>query len=177
MPDDFVSVEKWGRTLPDVGHGLRGPAYLDVVARLPEHPDLEIRARIAPIDGTYEVVSLTLQCESGAVPAEALRQLPLRTLVREAVWSELRNVNLGLVISPPEGEDRSREATQLRDVAVTYQLARLIGDPPTVAVQNKLKVSRATAARRVAAARKAGFLAADEIGAGGGARSRLGGTD
>jgi hypothetical protein len=175
VEDDFVKVVERGQMLPDVGGGLRGPAYYDVVARIPEHPDVEISAHIEPLKGTYGATKLTFRSsQTGqAIPAEALGQLPLRTLVRATVAANLRSLNIGQVIAPAEGEDRSPEAGELRNVAQLYRISRLVGDAPTQAVQRVLRVSRATAVRRVRAARNAGFLGPDEIGQAGSPRSRL----
>jgi hypothetical protein len=175
MAPDFVQVVKTGPIRSDVGGGLRGPSILDVLARLPEHPGLEIRVRIAPINGTYEVTRLSMTSTSGddqPIPAEALRQLPLRTLVRQAVGANLLTLNIGQKITAVDGEDA--KGSELRKVALAYRIARLVGEAPTKAVEESLGVSRATAARRVAEAREAGALRADEIGQAGGARSRLG---
>jgi len=175
MAPDFVQVAKPGRILLDVGGGLRGPSYLEVLARLPEHPGLDIRVRIAPINGTYEVTRLSMTSTDDndqPIPAEALRQLPLRTLVRQAVGANLLTLNIGQRITAIDGEDA--KGSELRQVALAYRIARLVGDPPTKAVEKSLGVSRATAARRVAEARKAGYLLAHEVGQAGGAPSRLG---
>jgi len=162
---------------PDVGGGLRGYESLRVSARLPEHPDLEIRARIALVAGVYEVVELTLRSAgaSRAVTAEMLRQLPLRTLVHRSVGPLLRSLNIGQVIAQPPDQDRTDE-TLLRNTAQFFRIARVLGEPPTQEVARRFSVSLATATRRVAAARRAGCLRTDEVGAGGGARSRLEGS-
>lgn len=175
MADDFVTVEREGRMRADVGGGLRGPESLRVAARLPEHPEVEIRARVALVAGVYEVVELTLRSQPAgrAVPAEVLRQLPMRTLVRRSVGPLLRSLNLGQVIAPPSGQGRGDDETLLRNTAQFFRIARVLGEPPTQEVARRFRVSRATASRRVAAARRAGYLRTDEVGAGGGPRSRL----
>jgi hypothetical protein len=175
MAPDFVQKVTNGPINPDVGAGLKGPSIVEVLAHLPEHAGLEIRVRIAPINGTYEVTSLSMTSASGddqPIPAEALRQLPLRTLVRQAVGANLLSLNIGQRITAVDGEDA--KGAELRQVALAYRIARLVGDAPTKAVEKSLGVSRATAARRVAEAREEGALRADEIGQAGGAHSRLG---
>src|ERR1035437_6605556 len=195
--------------LSDIGGGLRGPKTLDVVALLPEHKELEIRARITLVGGVYQVTKLSVSgVGSEAVSSEALRQIPVRTIVRVAVRPLLQRMNfdkafdwgpgvrqnpdgawvvpariLGEVrdlrVGPSEpsktfallesGHLDTRKQDRLRYTAFVYRLARLIGDAPTRAVQKEERVSRATASRRVAAAREAGYLRPDEVGQAGGA--------
>jgi hypothetical protein len=178
MVDGVVKVEEVGEPFADVGHGLIGPSFVRVVAQFPEYPGLlDVRVLIEPIDGTYEVTELSLsnQKKGIAIPPDALRKIPMRTIVRMALGNRLLNANLREVLTPAEPEpiDRSPEANMHRNVALRYRIARLVGGAPVEAVQKAQNVSRATATRRVAAARKAGFLGQDEIGQAGGARSRL----
>jgi hypothetical protein len=142
---------------------------------LPEFPDVTINARIEPIGDTYEVVELSLDGGGSRSPISPalLRQLPLRTLVRLAVGPLLLNWNLRERLIVKEGDEPSSEADLHRRVALSYRVARMIGESPNKAVARNLAVTEATAIRRVRAARAAGALRPDEIAQAGGARSRL----
>jgi len=175
VPDNIQMVDE-GPVVTDGKTGLKYPAWALIEATLPNHPELRITIRVVAIDGVYEPTAVSVESESvdTAVPLEVLRQIPIRSIVRSGIYSTVRSRNLSQVLTPPDGADRSDEATTLRHVAQVYRIARLAGTPPTEAVKNLLHVSRATAARRVAEARKAGELGVDEVGQAGGARSRIG---
>ena len=171
-----MKVIKQGRVVPDVGSGLRGPKTVDVEARHPGLDGVKINARIAPVGGVYEVTGLHLQTAGDRpLPPEALRMIPLRTIVRVAVGPILREENRNILMKvTADPATRSPETTKLGSAAHIYRLARVVGDPPTKAIQDAVGCSRATASRIVAAAREAGFLRDDEVGRAGGARSPLG---
>jgi hypothetical protein len=172
--DNWVTINKQGPIRENVaGSGLRGPAWVEASAALPEVPSLEINFRIAVVNRVYEVVELRVSASnSAAVTSEVLRGIPVRTLVREALNRHiLPSLNMSLRVLPGTFD----ETPEMRVVASCYRLARLVGDAPTEAVARRLNVSRATAGRRIAAARDAGLLGVDEVGSGGGAHSRLGG--
>ena len=122
-------------------------------------------------------MALTLSTEGTkqALSPIALRQIPLRTIVRAAVSLQLISMNLRDILIPRDGEtdSSSSDSPMLRRVALTYRVARMAGESPKKAIARHEGVSEATAIRRVAAARKAGILRADEIAQAGGARSRL----
>ena len=122
MACEFVTIVERGRNKFDIGNGLRGPGWLRIEAQLPEF-DVAVIARIEPIAGVYEVTELSLARDGAAAPmtSELLRQIPLRTLVRRAVWSDLRSLNIGNVIAP-EPRDSDPGMTQLRDVALHYRI-------------------------------------------------------
>lgn len=163
--------------LSDVGgSGLRGPERLAVAMRLPEHPHVEVSVDVALSRGAYAATSVTVASADPDEPVttELLREIPLRTIVRRAVSRMLRSLNVGQIVAP-DGDRGDAEAAALRNVAQVYRIARLTGEAPTKAVQERLGVSRATASRRVAEARAAGFLRADEVGSAGGAPARMGG--
>lgn len=61
----------------------------------------------------------------------------------------------------------------LRHMAHVYRVHMLIGEAPTKGVQEAFGLPRSTATRWLAKARERGFLGADEVGHGGGARSRF----
>lgn len=175
MVDSSVKIVKQGRIVREVGGGLRGPKTVDVVARHPDSGGTEIRARITLLDGVYEVTDIRLMSlETRPIPPEALRQIPLRTLVRSAVGPVLRELNRDKLAPLGDPELRSAEATRLGSAAHIYRLALAVGDAPTKAIQDVLGCSHAYASRIVTAAREAGYLREDEVGHAGGARSRLG---
>ena len=171
MSDPFWLINERSRSLVDVGRGLKGPKTLDVQARLPEYDEIDIRVRITFIEGSYEVTYLRAEGFHGEpIPTDLLRKIPLRTIVRAAVGKELRNSNLDQAFDL--SNFNGPEATE-RFTAFIYRMARVLGEAPTKAVMDYNGVSRSTASRMVAAARKAGHLGTDEVGQAGGARSRL----
>jgi hypothetical protein len=182
VTENAVKVVRQGRIVADVGGGLRGPKTVDVVAL---HPDLEgvkIEARIVPIEGTYEVVDVRLRTAGDhPLPPEALRRIPLRSIVRIALTPLLRRLNEDKIAYVADPEHRSEEVTRLGLSAHVYRLARLTGEPPTEAVRKALSmpgisVSKATASRIVKEMRDKNYLREDEVGHhAGGAPSRLGG--
>ena len=164
-------IKSRGELVADIGGGLRGPAYFDVVVRHPEHDGIEIQLRVTLIDGGYQVTAMNLSGTGGAVvTTESLRKIPLRTIVRNTVGRALTKENLLEAFGMPDGHG---SPDKLSFVAFTYRLARVLGEAPTKAVMEAEGVSRSTASRMVAAAREAGQLRADETGHAGGARSRL----
>jgi hypothetical protein len=173
VPPANVKILKKG-TMVDLGDGIRGPGELLVSVRLPEHPNVGLTVWITLLDGVYQVTSLQLDPRKrGGFTTEFLRSIPLQSIVRATAGAELRRLNRNksaytdnATIQEPEGE--------LLHTAFTYRLARLLGDAPTKAVMEALGVSRSTASRKVAEARKAGYLRVDETGQSGGAPSRLG---
>jgi|GEM_PF-3130729 len=169
FPDGVVAK---GRMIPDIGGGIRGPAYFDVVAQLPEHDGVDVQLRVTLLDGRYEVTGLSLACNGDEVlTTEFLRLIPLRTIVRNTVGRALLKMNVLDAYGIKDGKLTSQ--MQLAHVAFTYRLARLLGEAPTKAVMEAEGVSRSTASRMVATAREAGLLRPDETGHAGGARSRL----
>ena len=164
-------INRRGKTLADVGGGLKGPKTIDVQARLPEYDEIYIWLRVALVNGNYEVTELKVNGFHGEpIPSDLLRKIPLRTIVRAAVSKELRQSNLDQAFDLSNFD--GPEATE-RFTAFIYRMARVLGEAPTRAVMDSRGVSRSTASRMVSAARKAGYLGADEVGHAGGARSRL----
>ena len=67
-------IKSRGELVADIGGGLRGPAYFDVVVRHPEHDGIEIQLRVTLIDGGYQVTAMNLSGTGGAVvTTESLR--------------------------------------------------------------------------------------------------------
>ncbi len=106
----------------------------------------------------------------GPVTSQALREIPVATLVFYAVNGVFRRDTKGPAgetwgwsawPTEPEGAyvaEHGLDDTTLRIVARIYKLAYLIGDGPTKKVETLLDQPRSTAGRWVAAARKAGHL-------------------
>lgn len=164
-----VGVLKRGRLVEDLGGGLQGHAFYRVGQQTPV-TGLFLVLTVTLVNGTYQVTELQLESdESTPITTEFLRTIPLRTIVDMTVGQELRGRNLDKAFNlsgPLVGE----EAT-LRHTAFTYRLARLLGEAPVKAIMESSGVSRSTATRRVAEARKAGFLGPNEGGPAGGVRS------
>ena len=172
MTDNRLAVKVIEKGRPaDIGGGLRGPKSFVVAAWLSDHENIMIRVRIEIVSGAYKVTELTL-LPSGDddVSTEFLRLIPLRTIIRGSLAGVLAAENLHDQSEFKNTCDEGPEAI-LRHAAFTYRLARLLDEAPTVAVMKAQGISRSTATRRVAAAREAGYLQADEIGHAGGARS------
>jgi len=168
-PDGIIAK---GNMVPNIGGGLRGPAYFDVVVQLREHEGIDVQLRVTLTEGKYEVTRVTLACSGDEVlTTEYLRLIPLRTIVRATVGRALLKMNAVEAFGIKDGQLSSE--SKLAHVAFTYRLARALGEAPTKAVMDAQGISRSTASRLVAAARDAGLLRPDESGQAGGARSRL----
>lgn len=103
-----------------------------------------------------------------SVTGEVLRSVPVTSIVRGLVWRNLLRVNPQHGSGPayvryevPEDLSASTDGTVLRTVAEVYQVAAYVGDAPRLEVARALSVSRATADRRIRAAREAGLLDLD----------------
>src|SRR5665213_3220653 len=119
-PDGIVAK---GKMIPDIGGGLRGPAYFDVIVQLREHEDIDVQMRVTLIEGKYEVTRLTFECLGDEVlTTEYLRLIPLRTIVRNTVGRALQKENL-LESFGLKGAKRNSDM-KLSHVAFTYRLAR-----------------------------------------------------
>ena len=164
-------MTKKGRVV-QIAEGLRGYSAYSADFALADHDQVKIKVGIVLVGGAYQVSELTLKSTGDeAVSTELLRQIPLRTILRSAIGNALRNENLGSLAYPPPGRARTSDG-RLKNTAFVYRLARLTGEPPVQAVMEAEQVSRSTATRMVASARKAGYLGSDEAGQAGGAPSR-----
>ncbi len=124
---------------------------------------------IAYRDGRYGIRGLAVQRSADApeeITGELLRSLTPKDDLRRGL-AMLLDEHAGLsgwtgVASPPDGiADQGPTDEVLSWVAQTYALARAFNAPPTKAVQDELGVSRATAGRWVAEARRHGLINAD----------------
>ena len=163
-----------GGDLVDLENGLRAWSQITVTTAIPEEPGLTVLAVLRLSSGAYVVDELVVRGDGAdeVVTAETLRRVPLRTLVRQAVAQVIGTMNAEHLAAPPDGGRDDEVSAQLRRVTLLYRQARLSGEAPTKYVQEVLAVSRATAARRVAAARERGYLGVDEVGLAGGTPAR-----
>jgi hypothetical protein len=128
---------------------------------------------VVELDGDRLVCS-SLTCHRKAdgspVTGEAIRQVPVATLVREAAERaasgrhEINKLYKGLQVFGPNPRRQLRERgpveQTLRAVAFEYRWALLCGEAPTRAVMDRFDIPRATAGRWIAMARKRAFLGA-----------------
>lgn len=169
-PDDTATSASFEDTSPliDLGDGLAIHEDTQVHVRQWDH-DIDIH--IGVIDGRLgaERFEIWRNETSEPITSEALRSLPVATLVRYAArtirYTGDRNGTEPWTGSawPSEEEDEhikihGLDDTTLRIVARLYRIAYLFGDPPTKKVETMFELSRATAGRWVSAARKAGYL-------------------
>jgi hypothetical protein len=89
----------------------------------------------------------------GGVTSASLREIPITDLLR--TWMQRAGTHYGT----PPGWRALRDLPELERVVVAYKMAAVIGDPPTEAVADALKISRSYASRKVMKAREAGLLA------------------
>ncbi|TXR56465.1 hypothetical protein [Quadrisphaera setariae] len=161
--------------LRQVAPGLKVPSEITVDATLPDEPGLHLHVVLRLHEGRYVAREVSVTAADGRqVSGEALRRLPLAAVIKRGVSGLITSKNLGPVLAPNDGDERSDEAVELRMVALRYRVARLLGEAPNLYIADALGVSRATAARRVAAARAGGYLRPDEVATAGGAPARWG---
>lgn len=110
-----------------------------------------------------------------AITGELLREVRVHEILRDLVQLTVMRINhdrcegekvfvdLADHMRPPEGTGkRGADDETLRWVAQAYEVAYALNEPPTKSVQTALGVSRATAGRWVAEARRRGMLHAGE---------------
>jgi hypothetical protein len=146
----------------ELASGLRIPAKFTCTRSDPD--GLEVSYRIEFDDRRYVCTEVTVR--GRAVTGESLRKL---TVARDVV----KGLNillmppgkaplLGVGLTPPEGI-AAKGATDevLGWVARIYELATMLTLPPTKYVQDGFGISRATAGRWVAEARRRGLISID----------------
>ena len=126
----------------------------------------EVNGRSEPVG-----VALDHKTNSSALTAEVLRRVPWGTLIRDTraqlrkgshagdVWpSAVLGTRAGLAerFAPARGKAQTDEAHEA--VATVYRRAWQSGERPTKAVADAFSISYSTASKRVAAARRAGYL-------------------
>lgn len=158
-------VEQIGDGVVEFAAGFQLPAAIQYHVQDWESYDAVFN--IAIRGGRYECVGLQLQQRPDGPPvnSEALREVAVRDVVRAALDLCYREaVASGAVEEadldpPPHGVAASVVPDDaLARVAQVYQFAYMFNEPPTKAVQDKYRVSRATAGRWVAEARRRGLV-------------------
>lgn len=194
-----VRVEDRGAPLLLGQTGIAGPSWIDVRAELDDLPGLSITFRLDFAGWRYVIRNVSVGQygdELTEVTGEALRMVPLQSLARQAVTTVLLtgsdgrprdrppadlSISLGSPLnSAQEGyEAPTRERfpslsseQQSSVVARIYRTALLADEAPTKLIMDTLNLPRSTASWHVSRARKSGALGPDEVGRGGGARSR-----
>ena len=171
----FEESDKWLVVdRDDTGHAVIAPRWFKARYKAIGGPPLVLTIEIKD-DGTPWCRELTI--ESGVQPGVTtglLRELPLRRIVREVAWSRREPVAWGddgsvhLLPATTEGRDRFLEgaparATHLVTDELLNEVARIYRANPAaparaVHEQLPLKISRATAGRYIAEARRRGKL-------------------
>jgi hypothetical protein len=167
-----------GIVIPPEAKGIKFHAGLVLPSKMvltKDHEGYDIEAVIA-LDADaerYVCQEFWMRQREGGPPVtgEAIRAVPIQQLVKTAIrLAHLEKkgpadadgvVPSGLVpgAKPPEGLAKQGPTDEvLRWVAQTYNLAEVINEPPTKTVQDQLGISRATAGRWVAEARKRGLI-------------------
>lgn len=132
--------------------------------------DFNIEIRIGFDSETRKLVAGALTIKShnesaSGVTSEVLREIPVGMLVRYAKDAVFRLDGEGNTVGAwPSGDERDDVMTRgdrdeiLRLVARVYRVAYLINVPPAKHVETIFELSRATAGRWVAEARRKGYL-------------------
>lgn len=162
-----------------VAEGLAVPVPTEVTVDDWEGFDLTLVIGATPAQGDcagrLHCQELTVRQREGGPPvtSEAIRSVPVATLMRRAGLNSLLTVNRGgssTSFSPfeltNETVERLRALGPVREslewVARLYRLALVLGDPPTRTVEASFGLPRSTAGRWVALAREQGLLGAAE---------------
>lgn len=158
-------METKGRFRPEdvgreLGDGLKLPTTVTVTSTDVGGYDVELHAEYDQDAGRYVARSAEVRAGDGAeVTGEALRSIPVATILRDGVMSALQaTVLLNGERPPADAGKAGPTAETLRWVARIYRLALLLGDAPTQAVAAGLSIPRSTAGRWVTRARDRGLL-------------------
>ncbi|MGB3375047.1 MAG: hypothetical protein WBA87_07910 [Microbacterium sp.] len=120
--------------------------------------DMHLFCYYDPRTQKYEVLKMTVIPASlgGTISSAGMRQVRVHDAVRSLVRSNVRGADDGW---RPATTPRARPQTdaEYRDAAREYVAARILGDPPLERVASAYSVSRPTATRIVAEARRRGF--------------------
>lgn len=147
------------RQLVDIGDGHKVPSEITAIAEDVDGYTVTLTAVYRPASGRYEAREMTVRSENGQeVSGEALRSVPVATILRDGIMSALQAAT-ALTFGPPPS-DLGKRPTQeaLEWVARIYRLALLVGEAPTQAVAGALDLPRSTAGRWVMRARDRGLL-------------------
>lgn len=154
--------------------GLQVPAgFRFSIEDYPAGYDVDIEVAWSDVRFVCTDVRVRQRPGSPAVSGEVLRAVPVQDLIRDGFFLALvqpgrrskdeQQSVVGKLLHPPDGlAEQGPTDEVLRWVAQIYEFARAIGDPPAKSVQDGLSVSRATAGRWVAEARRRGLLESGE---------------
>jgi len=131
----------------DVRAGDLSPYYLTIVCVY------------SPISGRYEARTLTAypaKLDDPPISAAGLRRVRVHEIVRTLAQSNVRGVrdDWRPATSP---QHRPRTDDEYRNAAREYVAARIVGDPPLERIVSVYGVSKPTATRIMAEARRRGF--------------------
>ena len=126
-----------------------------------------VRVDLVVDDGRLVIDELCTRRRQGDPPItiEVLKSMPLVRIARRAatdpgIFTGLMKVSreAGRTVSSPATIDELRALPEHEGTAVVYRLAFFLGESPTATVAEVFGLNRATAAKRVQAARRAGLL-------------------
>lgn len=143
----------------DWGEGLRVWERLNVSVDRPEWPFL-VRVDAALEGGRMVAERVEVSRRPGGPPVDggALREVPVASLVAAASGAAVVTMGwVGGLSSAADIRDLPLSARH-RAVATLYRVALLSGWAPTQTIAEDIGVSRATAGRWIAAARRAGLI-------------------
>jgi hypothetical protein len=140
----------------DIGDGITIPPEVSARASIQGGLKTKMTAVYDPAVGRYRVTQMTISASDGhEITGELLRTIKvaddLRLVTQGAVAHRMARWPKDLAANGPTVET-------LKQVALIYRLALLLGDAPTQAVSDQLGVPRSTAGRWVTRARDRGFL-------------------
>lgn len=122
--------------------------------------DLEVDCIYNVMTERYEVTNLSAHAWGGidapGISSVGLRQIPMQEIVRRHAQPHVRGVDDGWVPATMK-RARPKSDAEYRDAAREYVAARIIGDPPLERIAHVYQVSKATATRIAAEARRRGF--------------------
>lgn len=109
-------------------------------------------------------ISIALARGEGTLNSSVLRELPIGALARYDLQHGAARVSSSRPNPQPAPKDRGPQRGQSLDPKILDQVARLYqqavttGVPPAMLIAHQFAISQSAAAKRIMAARKAGFL-------------------
>jgi hypothetical protein len=164
---------------------LAGNVVIPAGPHLLEGEDHDVEITLGSDRGRAVARAITVRQREGGDPVtgEALRQVRVAALVREAVRRS-KGGQVGMTeegrrlweagVYPYSDEDLKRMRSNgptdetLKTVAWVYRMAHAVGEAPTAAVEEVFELPRSTAGRWVSLARKRDFLGRGRPGKAGG---------
>lgn len=159
-----MATTKWefnpNAGLVDIGDAVKIPVEITVNAEGIGSYTVELKAAYEPGAGRYVTRQATVRSVDGAeVTGEALRSVPVATILRDGLLGALQAVMALNFAPPPADIGKAGPTTEtLQWVARIYRTALLVGDAPAQAVASALGVPRSTASRWATRARDRGYL-------------------